>query len=262
MELTWMIIAALLITCIGAVYVAYEKLSRGIATIRRELVQTTDNVFVQLEALMAVYAELRPHRGLPRMRGWAASPDLLGVLLAYMHEKCPAVVLECSSGISTLILAAAAKNNGSGRVVSLEHDAAYAKRTRSLLARHGLADWADVVDAPLVPVQIGAWEGRWYDTSGLDPKLVVNMLVIDGPPQGTNPMARFPALAFLRGRLSAGAVVVLDDASRPDEGATVGAWLSAYPELEELRAPRCEKGCRVLQLRSSESAQCEFQTTF
>ncbi len=52
-------------------------------------------------------------------------------------------ILDVGSGLSTVVAAVAAARYG-GRVVSLEHDPAYAERTRSMLAAAGVADVAEV----------------------------------------------------------------------------------------------------------------------
>ena len=134
------------------------------------------------------------------------------------------MVVECSSGVSTLILAYALSRNQTGHVYSLEHDREYAKRTRELMGEHGLSHFATVIDAPLVEVVAGNVPRRWYDISGLDLPAPIDLLVIDGPPQETGDMARYPAGPILFPRLAAGATVFLDDADRPGERAAFGEW--------------------------------------
>lgn len=108
-------------------------------------------LFRQLEALQGLYAELDLKVSLPPTRGWAASPDFLLELVRHTRANKPLTVLECSSGTSTLVLARCLQLNGAGKVLSLEHDPYYAAQTRQQLQRHGLQDWAQVLDAPLQP---------------------------------------------------------------------------------------------------------------
>jgi predicted O-methyltransferase YrrM len=241
-------LAVMLVINIAVVWIAYSKLSRGNHLVRQELKEQTNNSIRQIESLLAVYAELNGKHGLPRTRGWAASPDLLALLVSVVHERGPVTVLECSSGLSTVLLAACMRNRGKGRVLSLEHDTAYAQKTRDLLSLHQLEDWAEVIYAPLVDFSMDGWSGKWYDIAALEEGLVVDLLVVDGPPKATNSLARYPALPALRSRLAKGATVVLDDADRPDEEELVRRWLAADQTVEPIHVGRFEKGCKVLRV--------------
>lgn len=242
-----LIFLLLVVACQAALlFLFYHKLSKATQTLRHESIQTGNNVISQVEGLMAVYAEVSPTRALPKSRGWAASPDFLAVLIRLVHERQPMIVLECSSGFSTLVLAAALRNLGRGKVFSLEHDPIFAEKTSQLLMLHGLSDWAQVVDAPLVTQNITAWSGHWYSTQNLNSDLRVDMLVIDGPPHTTAPLARYPALPILYGRLAQTSVIVLDDSDRTDELTAVNRWLGDYKDMSLSNNFPCEKGCAVI----------------
>ncbi|MGV7206268.1 O-methyltransferase [Oxalobacteraceae bacterium A2-2] len=202
-------------------------------------------LFRQLEALLGLYAELRLPASLPPTRGWAASPDLLLALARHARDQQPRSVLECSSGVSTLVLARCMQQNGSGKVVSLEHDAGYADRTRELLRRHGLSDWAEVLHAPLRPHLLHGEAWSWYDLDGLALSGPIDMLVVDGPPQAVRRMARYPAGPLLLPKLAPDGWVFLDDAERADEQAMLARWRLEFPVLRQGTLP-CEKGCAVL----------------
>ncbi len=207
--------------------------------------QQPANLYRQLEALQGLYRELGLEKSLPGTRGWAASPDFLMLLAQHARGRRPRLVIECSSGTSTVVLARCLQLNGGGKVYSLEHDPAYAAQTRAQLQRHGLSDWAEVLDAPLKPQHFGAESWPWYDLRALPPGLTVDMLVIDGPPQATRAMARYPAGPALFGQLARGASVFLDDAERPQEQAVLKRWQHEFPTMK-LSHPPCEKGCAVL----------------
>jgi hypothetical protein len=224
----------------------YYKLSAALQAIRHELGRRVDNVVTQVEGLLAVHAELQPRHALPRSRGWAASPDLLQLLIGFARQSRSCTVLECSSGLSTVVLAGCARNTKRGHVYSLEHDPHYARQTRDLLALHGLQAWATVLDAPLRRLELPGWQGQWYDVTGLPPELEVDLLVIDGPPATLGRLARYPALPVLAPWLAPSVRVVLDDADRDDERAAVARWLGEHPEFSEEPVPHCEKGCAVL----------------
>jgi predicted O-methyltransferase YrrM len=206
-------------------------------------------LFRQMEALQGLYVELDLRNGLPATRGWAASPDFLLELVRHARMHTPQCVIECSSGASTLVLARCMQLNGGGKVFSLEHDPYYAQQTRRQLQRHGLSDWAEVIDAPLREHAFGGDKWPWYALQGIAPDLAVDMLVIDGPPKATRALARYPAGPALFGRLAPGASVFLDDAARPDEQAIVRRWQAEHPELILSMLP-CEKGCALLVRRA------------
>jgi predicted O-methyltransferase YrrM len=206
------------------------------------------SLFRQLEALQGLYISPGLQRALPLTRGWAASPDFLQELAAHALDEKPLCVVECSSGTSTLVLARCMQINGAGKVYSLEHDPAYARRTRRQLELHGLADWACVIDAPLLTQTFGDHRQPWYDCSGLATSQAIEMVVIDGPPQATSEAARYPAGPLLFPRMAPGAAIFLDDAMRPGERAALQRWATEFPELEISSLP-CEKGAAMLRYR-------------
>jgi hypothetical protein len=208
------------------------------------------SLFRQMEALQGLYVELDLHCSLPPTRGWAASPDFLLEMARHARASRPGVVVECSSGASTLVLARCMQLNGAGRVYSLEHDAHYAGQTRAQLRRMGLEQWAEVIDAPLCQQQLADESWPWYDLAALPSGVAIDLLVIDGPPQATRSLARYPAGPLLFPRLAAGAHVFLDDAARADEQAILQRWTRQFPALRQ-STPPCEKGCSVLRAPDS-----------
>ncbi|NGZ87102.1 class I SAM-dependent methyltransferase [Duganella aceris] len=202
-------------------------------------------LFRQMEALHGLYVELNLKRSLPPTRGWAASPDFLLELARHVRWAQPRMVLECSSGTSTLVLARCLQLNGSGKLISLEHDTHYAHETREQLRRNGLQDWVQVLDAPLLTRELAGESWPWYDLAALPAGLSIDLLVIDGPPQATRPLARYAAGPLLFPRLAAGAHVFLDDAARADEQVILQRWRREFPALDQFERT-CEKGCAVL----------------
>lgn len=92
--------------------------------------------------------------------GWSASPELL----VHIYKLCRGRVLECGSGLSTLVMAAAGCE-----VTALEHDPMWASHLQAMLDRYNLK--ANIICKPLA--------GKWYDFAGGD----YDALVIDGPPR-------------------------------------------------------------------------------
>lgn len=210
-------------------------------------------LYRQIESFQHLMSLLKLEKPLPPLRGWAASPDFLLLVAQHMLSGKPYRAIECSSGASTLVLARCMQIIGHGHVYSLEHEAHYAEQTRAQLRDQGLEEWATVCDAPLESVQEGH-VSPWYSLKNLpDDARECRLLVVDGPPKDTGPLARLPALPRLANRLHPECVVLLDDADRPDEKVIVQKWLESDPTLEKRDLP-CEKGCAALLRKRSESA--------
>jgi hypothetical protein len=175
------------------------------------------------------------------LRGWAASPDFLLLLAEHVTRYKPTVIVECSSGASTLVLAQCAKQNNQGLVLSLEHDSLYAEQTRQELIKQDLQEWAIVIDAPLTDYTLHENRYLWYSLDDQHLKQPIDMLIIDGPPGGLNPLARYPAGPLLLPLLSKNAAVFLDDANRPDEQEIIRKWQADFPALKSI-SHNCEKG--------------------
>jgi predicted O-methyltransferase YrrM len=210
----------------------------------RRLARQLPNTFRQLEALEGLYVDLRFERSLPATRGWAASPDFLTILARHALAARPGNIVECGSGVSTIVLARCCEVSGTGHVYSLEHLPEYAEQTRSELIRHGLAHRADVLDAPLAPHHLGAESWPWYSLSKL-PEAPIDMLVVDGPPQTTGPLARYPVGPLLLPRLEAGGVVFLDDAKEDHVKGALARWSLEMPGVSS-ETVDCEKGCAIV----------------
>lgn len=211
-------------------------IDRGPENTRRKVVRDATTVYRQLEALFNLYSMVPVSARVPAMRGWAASPDLLLLLVETIRADRPRLSVECGSGVSTLWCALARRAFGvEGRHVALEHDAQYVRQTEALLEAHGVADFADVRLAPLETYRLGEQEWSWYAKDSWRELDQIDLLFVDGPPGVTGPHARYPALPLLADRLAGDAVVVLDDLVRTDEQELVARWLAEYPWLNETR---------------------------
>lgn len=203
-----------------------------------------DNLFTQYECLKQLYLALAPVQPLPTTRGYRGSPDFLLELYRRIARHRPRVIVEASSGLSTLVCGYALKQHGGGQVISLEHEAAFAAAAQEDVERHGLGDVARVCHAPLVPHEIGGRRWLWYDFARAGLPAEIDMLVVDGPPSGTQKKARYPAVPLLMDRLKVGGVVLLDDAARSGERRAAEDWAAQFPNLAIERLP-LEKGLVV-----------------
>lgn len=174
----------------------------------------------------------RPARGRPRLPSvhdlvrdealWTGAWSIRRSTAVEMAERLRVLgsrrMLEAGSGTSTVVLAAHAARTG-GRVVALEHDARYARSTRALLERYGLAEWAEVRHAPLEDLTSGPAAGHpWYDED-LDGDF--EFCLLDGPPQSRG---RHAALFGVHPHLAGEWEVWLHDAKRDHERSCVDLW--------------------------------------
>ncbi|PLW81520.1 class I SAM-dependent methyltransferase [Kineobactrum sediminis] len=223
----------------------YHKLSSLIDSSSKKTNLSIANIYSQIEALLGLYVEVKPTHGFPPMRGWAASPDFLYHLVRHIQDTSPKTVLECSSGVSTLIISGCIRNYG-GHVFSLEHDPVYASKTRRLLELHKFEENAQIIDAPLGAIDLPDWHGSWYNIEQLPKDKKIDMLVIDGPPATICAKARLPALYVLSELLAEECTIFLDDAAREDESLIVAQWLREFPQFKLNEFAFAEKGIAVL----------------
>jgi predicted O-methyltransferase YrrM len=223
-----------------------ETVRRLGARVEREVKNEIKQTFRQLEVLQNLTAVLPPNDVLPATRGWAASPDLLMVLVDLVVSERPSLVVECGSGASTLWLALAMRRFGvHGRIVALDHDPVFGAKTRDLLARHDVSDLAEVRDAPLESFTLDGETYSWYARPSWEDLKGIDLLFVDGPPATTGQQARYPALPLLSGLLSPAATAVVDDLVVPDMQKVLQLWLDAYPEFGSEVLP-LEKQAAVL----------------
>lgn len=128
----------------------------------------------------------------------------------------PRYVVELGCGASTLLLGRAVRDYG-GRVLSVEHDVREMIRCQEWTVVAGLSEVCSFLYAPLVPTE--GYARPWYAL----PRFVggsVDLLLVDGPatPQGD---PREPALPFFDGSMSRNGTIVVDDAYRLSERASI-----------------------------------------
>ena len=220
----------------------FDTLRQVRADVPKEIKQT----FSQLEALQTLNRVLSPTDLLPPTRGWAASPDLLMVLVDLVITERPSLVVECGSGASTLWIALALRRfEIDGRIVSLEHDPVFGGKTRDLLARHQVLDLVEIRDAPLESFNVDGDNYSWYAARAWEDLKEIDLLFVDGPPAATGHRARYPGLPLLSESLSPVATIVLDDLIVPDMQEVLRLWLDAYPDFDSEILP-LEKQAAVL----------------
>lgn len=224
---------------VGAVIAAGMSACLHLAGRLELLADTQVRLAGEVQAHAWLVQTLQPARLLPPVGEWGMCLEAQAEIVAWILAARPRLVVELGSGGSTVAFAYALRAVPDARLVSLDHDRAYAERTRSLLREHGLTN-AEVRVAPLIDQDVQGERRPWYDLATVEDLEHIDLLVVDGPPGQSTPEARFPALPLLRSRLSNGAIVALDDAQRPHELRIVARWRSMASELEPLptRLPR------------------------
>lgn len=195
-------------------------------------------------AIIALGERLGLRRGLAYDRDWSAAPDFLKPIVEYALAAKPTTIVECGSGLTTLMLARCCAMNGRGEMFSLENGAEFAAKTRGEIERYGLRGHATVIDAPLTEYLIAGQAYRWYAMADL-PDRRIDMLVIDGPPGFIQRRSRYPALPLLFDRLADDCVVFMDDAARPDEREIVALWQAEFPGIKH-EYVAAERGCSIV----------------
>ena len=246
-------ICLLVIILLGVAYCArllrslHSKVSKSSAAISRDIAKLMiDNkkismtAFRQTQALIQLTQLLDFKSPIPPTRSWAASPDLLLTITEIVRKYRPGLVVELGSGVSTLVVAKA----GARKVVSIDNSDEFGGKTISLLKDHKVRG-VDVRIAPLQPYANGF---TWYDTSMIKDLKKIELLIIDGPPGSKNPEARYPALAEFKDKLSAKAVIIIDDVHREGERKLAEDFAKAMPN-HQLVILDHEKGTAVISPR-------------
>ena len=126
-------------------------------------------------------------------------------------------ILECGSGLTTILLGALAGRHGVV-VHTVEHSAEWYRRVAEVLREYGITG-VRLHLAPLLDRGSFAWydvpEDVWPDE--------FRLVVCDGPP-GDTKGGRYGLLPLVGARLPPGSVVLLDDATRQSEIAALGRW--------------------------------------
>jgi predicted O-methyltransferase YrrM len=192
------------------------------------------------EAIVGLNVALRPIFPIPELQMWSITPHFANILMNNIGMHNPRAILECGSGVSTLIMAYCLARTGNGHIYALEHIESYAKSTQELLKLHGMTTFATVIHAPLLPVTRGSETLVWYDISGIEKIDCIDMVIVDGPPGTGSPMARYPVIPLLADKLSSDAIILLDDYDRPDERNSVKLWSEnfGFSHITELKVER------------------------
>ena len=154
------------------------------------------------------------------IRGWnndnfVATPEYLrAVASACSQTELP--VLECGSGLSTVICAAMSRRGP--EVWTFEHHPAWRRKVSRAVRKIRGAN----VHLPRTPLRMYG-EFDWYDATLRDLPAQFGVVVCDGPP-GTTRGGRAGLLPVLGSRLAPGCLILMDDAHRAAEQSVIEHW--------------------------------------
>lgn len=207
----------------------------------RQVDQVALREYHQIEALLGLYRQVEMPFSFQGLRKYAASPDMLLTVLKTISRHKPRVIVELGSGSSTRMIDTYLEQTGSSALFySVEHDRHYLEQTRAQLQ----AGRTHLVHCPLKEVELDGRTYSWYDLSGLQLEGRIDLLIVDGPPEQLNDQARYPAYSLFKDQLSDEAIILLDDAARPDEQRIIDRWMKQGAfRREDVPA---EKGLTIL----------------
>ncbi|MCP1727902.1 putative O-methyltransferase YrrM/regulator of replication initiation timing [Natronospira proteinivora] len=120
------------------------------------------------------------------------------------------------------------------RIVAFEHMREFYKKTAENLQRAGLAEFVELVHAPLMDFRSGNGEQYlYYDCEQVIQSLAHRMsdhpvkilCLVDGPPGKTTKNARYPAFpVIMKGFAGHQVDFLMDDSKRDDEAAVLNLW--------------------------------------
>lgn len=170
------------------------------APMRTQITQSSPEA--RAEFMNRAKSDYRGFYGLVKELFLPVSPETGRLLYLLVRSTNARTVVEfgTSFGLSTIHLAAAVKDNGGGRVIGSEFEAAKVMRARENLALAGLGEYAEIR------------EGDATETLARDLPASVDFLLLDGA------KVLYPSiLTLVEPRLHSGSLVVADNADHNPE---------------------------------------------
>jgi hypothetical protein len=201
------------------------------------------------------------------MNGWAISPDL-GLLLARLVDRhVYDLIVEFGSGASTELLARLRQRQRKAAIlrnVAFEHELGFFDASKRLIEAAEVSDFVELVHSPLRDYATPDRErfsfyscgDKLAELASMVPGRGRRILVfVDGPPGGTGPLARYPALPLVLDNFKGtGIDVLIDDYNRKDEAEVVERWKALLVRLDRQYSEsryRLEKGACLLSVSES-----------
>lgn len=237
--------------------------------VKNELGKGLANSVKQLESFMNIQSFFSSGDFFSDFHGWPISPDIGVFLLEKMRSQNYDLIIEFGSGTSTALFAKAAEAM-SGKtqksavpktlrteIVTFEHNQLYHEKTQKMLRSRKLDGYVNLIHAPLIDWKDERQDYLYYDCQCVLGDLAEKyksqkikiLVLVDGPPGATCKNARYPAVPIIFNVFAKQSIdIVLDDASRPEEKATIDLWREFYKKrsitIEESSIPS-EKGIHI-----------------
>lgn len=237
--------------------------------VKNELGKGLTNSVKQLESFMNIQSFFSSGDFFSDFHGWPISPDIGVFLLEKMRSQNYDLIIEFGSGTSTALFAKASEAM-SGKtqksavpktlkteIVTFEHNQLYHEKTQKMLRARKLDGYVSLIHAPLIDWKDECQDYLYYDCQSILEDLAEKyksqkikiLVLVDGPPGATCKNARYPAVPIIFNAFSKQSIdIVLDDASRPEEKATIDLWREFYKKrsiaIEESLIPS-EKGIHI-----------------
>lgn len=152
--------------------------------------------------------------------GYSAVDVCLRTIANYSAET-QGPILECGSGLSTLMMAVLAGRRGVS-IYSLEHHPQYFQRVKLLLER------LDVPNVKLILAPLRSFgDFDWYDVTTSSLPSDFRLVVCDGPPSDTKG-GRYGLMPVMFSHIATDAILLLDDVDRTDEKVILDRWTREY----------------------------------
>jgi glycosyltransferase involved in cell wall biosynthesis len=148
--------------------------------------------------------------------GFAARIDLL-MEVAQQAANTSGAILECGSGITTILMGLLAGRRGV-KTYALEHIDEWRTRVLKAVSQFRIPN-VEILHTPLCDFDGFAW----YDAPLADLPAKFSFVLSEGPP-GETRGGRYGLLPVMRDRLAANAVIILDDTEREGELQVLRRW--------------------------------------
>ena len=152
---------------------------------------------------------------------WSGEPEFLQSCIEHaLAAKAP--ILECGSGLTTMILGVVAQHTGN-TMWTLEHMPEWGYRVQCYL------DELDITSVRLNVAPLAHYvECDWYAPPLEEMSEQFGLVVCDGPPSAGRG-GRYGLVPVMRPKLKPGCVILLDDAERKDEQDIILRWSEELP---------------------------------
>ena len=147
---------------------------------------------------------------------WSADTEYLLSCLEHA-QACRGPILECGSGLTTLLIGAVAQKSGNV-LCSLEHHAEWGNRVARLLKQYRI----DCVHISVHSLK-NYTDFTWYEPPCAEMPDQYALVICDGPPSATRG-GRYGLVPVMKSRLAADCVILLDDANRAEEQVIAKRW--------------------------------------